>query len=93
MTRYTEEFKQQAVELALASEAPYSHTAIELDINPKTLYNWIKAAKSTDKHLSTTTNKKQLAMENKRLLKELKRKEQELAILKKAAAYFAKLQG
>ncbi len=93
MTRYTEEFKQQAVELALASEQPYSATAKELDINPKTLYNWIKAAKSIDKHLSTTTNKKQLDMENKRLVKELKRKDQELAILKKAAAYFAKLQG
>ena len=93
MTRYTEEFKQQAVELALASEQPYSATAQELDINPKTLYNWIKAAKSIDKHLSITTNKKQLDMENKRLVKELKRKDQELAILKKAAAYFAKLQG
>jgi len=93
MTRYTEEFKQQAVELALASEQPYSATAKELDINPKTLYNWIKAAKYTDKHVSNTTNKKQLAMENKRLVKELKRKDQELAILKKAAAYFAKLQG
>jgi len=32
-------------------------------------------------------------MENKRLVKELKRKDQDLAILKKAAAYFAKLQG
>ena len=93
MIRYTEEFKQQVVELALSSEQPYSATAKDLDINPKTLYNWIKAEKSTDKHVSNTTNKKQLAMENKRLVKELKRKDQELAILEKAAAYFAKLQG
>ncbi len=92
MTHYNEEFKSQAVELALNSDQPYSHTAKELGINPKNLYNWINLAGKT--HL---TGKKssvtQRDLEQMELIKENKRLKQELAILKKAAAYFAKLSG
>jgi transposase len=93
MNKYNEEFKTQAVELALASDKPYSQTAAELDVNPKNLYNWIKLSSTDGISTKKIPNKQQLDMENKALLKELKRKDQEIAILKKAAAYFAKLQG
>jgi transposase len=92
MQQYNEEFKTQAVELALNSDQPYSHTAKELGINPKNLYNWINLAgkmKLTGKKSSV----KQRDLEHMKLVKENKRLKQELAILKKAAAYFAKLSG
>ena len=92
MTHYNEEFKSQAVELALSSDQPYSHTAKELGINPKNLYNWINLADKT--HLaSKKSSVKQRDLEKMKLIKENKRLKQELAILKKAAAYFAKQSG
>jgi len=90
MKTYSQEFKAEAVKLSLSSDQPYSHTAKELGINPRNLYNWLKQSQSDNGLISTSNNKHQLTMETIQLRKELKRKDQELAILKKAAAYFAK---
>ena len=90
MTKYNEEFKTQAVQLALSSDKPYSHTAKDLGIDPKNLYNWIKLSDSGNNLTGQSTPKQQLAMETIQLRKDLKRKDQEIEILKKAAAYFAK---
>ena len=92
MTQYNKEFKSQAVELALHSDQPYSYTAKELGINPKNLYNWISLA-GKDSLSSKKSSVKQKDTEHMQLLKENKHLKQEVAILKKAAAYFAKLQG
>jgi transposase-like protein len=84
MTQYNEEFKTQAVELALNSNQAYSHTAKELGINPKNLYNWISLAGKGSiscKKLSV----KQRDVEHMKLLKENKRLKQEVAILKSGA--------
>ena len=80
------------MELSLTSDQPYSHTAKELGIDPKNLYNWIKLSDSRNKLTGKLTAKQQIELENIQLLKELKRKDQEISILKKAAAYFAKNQ-
>jgi len=90
MTKHNEEFKTQAVQLALTSDQPYSHTAKELGINSKNLYNWIKLSDSGDNATVKLTPKQQLDMETIQLRKDLKRKDQEIEILKKAAAYFAR---
>lgn len=82
MKKYSEEFKQESVKLALQSDQSYSKTAKELGIKANTLYNWIS------KSQTLTTSKED--METIALHKENKRLKQELEILKKAAAYFAK---
>ena len=92
MTQYNEEFKSQAVELALNSDQPYSHTAKDLGINPKNLYNWINLA-GKDSVACKKLSVKQRDLEQMKLIKENKRLKQEVAILKKAAAYFAKQSG
>jgi transposase len=83
MKKYNAEFKKEAVKIALSSDQPYSKTAQELGVNPKTFYSWIRAEDYPDKTPPE-------GIETMRLQKELKRTKQELEIVKKAAAYFAK---
>lgn len=93
---YTKEFKEETVKLALSSES-ISAVAKELGIPQATLFSWIAKAKSTGKAKIETTDGKintvdvtKLLEENKQLHKKLARLEQEKAILKKAATFFAK---
>lgn len=88
MSKHNEEFRTEAVKLALSSDQPYSHTAKDLGINAKNLYNWIKISSSSSTQLPINY-KQQLVMESIQLRKELKLVKQERDILKKAAAYFA----
>jgi len=94
---YSSEFKQEAVKLAILSSLPVSITAKELGIPVATLHSWINSAKLRGECAVTSTegsinkaNAAELLAENKSLRKRLSRLEQEKAILKKAAAYFAK---
>lgn len=87
--RYTEDFKRDAVKLALEGDKTQAQTAIDLGVNPQTLYQWIQKYRSdflsSDHKLSPDEELKQLRKENARLIEERE-------ILKKAAAYFAKHQ-
>ena len=94
--KYTSEFKQEAIKLALSSERSVSATAKELAIPEGTLNTWIHNAKKSGAYTVTTSegevnhvNVAQLLEENKQLKKRLSHVEQEKAILKKAATYFA----
>ena len=94
---YRSEFKQEAVNLALSSSSPVSITAKELGIPVATLHSWIYSAKLKGEYVVNDSegsvnkvNAAELLAENKSLRKRLSRLEQEKAILKKAAAYFAK---
>ena len=88
-SRYSQEFRETAVELARKSEKSVAHVAKELGIDKHTLYSWLQT--STKKEIGPQ-QKQQLDADAE--LKELRRKnkqlEQEVEILKKAAAYFAK---
>ena len=90
---YTDEFKQEAVKLAVNSVS-ISATAKELGVPDATLHTWVKKAKRSGTCImlskGTATNVNDLLEENKKLHKRLARLEQEKAILKKAATYFAK---
>lgn len=93
---YTTEFKQEAVKLAISSHA-VSSVAMELGIPVATLHTWIYKAKQSGTQMITESNgaisnvnAKELLEENRKLQKRLIRLEQEKAILKKAATYFAK---
>jgi transposase len=96
--KYTKEFKQEAVNLALKSPAVTS-AARELGIPSPTLNSWIHAFKTpeisqSNKKHSTSAEHDVAALlaENRRLHKELAIAREEKEILKKAAAYFAQHQ-
>lgn len=90
--RYTKEFKEEAIKLALKSPC-ISSTATGLGIPKATLHTWLteyKKPAGTD-----DDNGKDIAAliaENRNLHKELARVKEEKEILKKAAQYFAQHQ-
>ena len=89
---YTEELKQEAVNLAVRSGS-VAKVAKELGIPVATLHSWVNLRVKTK---SSVREKDQdlagLFEENRRLHKELAVAREERDILKKAAAYFAKHQ-
>jgi transposase len=93
--RYTKEFKQEAVNLALKSSS-VEKTAKELGIPVGTLHSWTHGLKKKG-NIATldaagSKNMATLIEENRRLHKELAIAKEEREILKKAAAYFAQHQ-
>lgn len=92
LTKYTQEYKTEAVQLALKSPS-VTTTAKELGIPTATLHTWIKTLKTTAKPCTVgTQGAKDMALlieENRRLHKENSILKEEKDILKKAATYFA----
>jgi transposase len=93
--KYTKEFKQEAVNLALKSHS-IVNTAKELGIPAATLHTWLHELKKKGNLRSVDANggKDMAALieENRRLHKELAIAKEEKEILKKAATYFAQHQ-
>lgn len=86
---YTEEFKQEAVRLALESGRPKSEICKDLNISDSLLYAWINRY---DEAKSKGLTPAELDAERKELARvkaENKRLREENEILKKASAYFA----
>ena len=90
--KYTKEFKQEAITLALKSPS-IGHTAKELGIPTATLHTWINDLKKTGSlgrvRASEAKDMTTLIEENRRLQKERSIVKEEKEILKKAATYFA----
>ncbi|OGT47227.1 MAG: hypothetical protein A3E83_01930 [Gammaproteobacteria bacterium RIFCSPHIGHO2_12_FULL_41_20] len=100
MKKYTKEFREEAVNLALKSPT-VSQAAISLGIPPGTLYSWVEQIKGhpVTKNQSVQSNANaaeidiaKLIEENRRLHKENSVLKEEKEILKKAAQYFAQHQ-
>ena len=93
--RYTKEFKQEAVNLALKLPS-ISKAAEELGVPLATLHTWINQLKTKPEKGNDNKNQesdiKALIEENRRLHKELAIAKEKEEILKKAAAYFAQHQ-
>jgi transposase len=89
-SKYSPEFREEAVLLALKSSKTVSEVARDLELNPETLRGWVK--KHQKQHEPSTDA--DLTMSERARLKELERRirevEMENAFLKKCAAYFAK---
>jgi transposase len=83
--RYSPEFKSEA--LALAERVGIGGAAKQLGLHESQLYGWRLKARV---ERSRSESERQLAAENARLKRQLADQAEELAILKKAAAYFAK---
>lgn len=95
MGRYTQEFKSEAIALAIKSHLSHQEIALDLGINPSTFRNWMSEAMMTDSSKSNkVTKKSQIDLEKELLAmkKELAFRQEEIEILKKAVAYFAKNQ-
>lgn len=96
LRHYTEEYKSEAIQLALSSES-ISGTAKTLGMPEATLHGWVNKAKNQGDQSYVLSNGKansvnvgEVLEENRQLRKQLSRLKQEKAILKKAAAYFAR---
>lgn len=88
--RYTQEFKSEAINMAVNSDLSLSEVASNLGLNYKTLYNWVKGSMPESSSTQAGKSKiKELESEVRALRRDLKRARQERDILKKAAAYFA----
>lgn len=88
--KYTKEFKQAAIRLALTSSQPIVQTARDLGITEASLYQWVNQAKEALPSPEAGGNEPNLMEELNRLRKENARLKEEREILKKAATFFAK---
>jgi transposase len=91
-TRYTDEFKRQAVELLETRDKPAVELARELGVRQNQLYKWREELLKKDDQAFKGSGRppKDQQSEMTRLKQENKRLKEELEILKKAAIYFAK---
>lgn len=85
--RHSEAFKAEA--LGLAQKVGVAAAAAQLGLHESQLYSWRSKVKQSQ---GRSAEEQRLAEENARLKRELAEKAEELAILKKAATYFAKHQ-
>ena len=90
--RFTEEFRAGAVRLVLDEGRTIGGVARELDLTASSLARWVsqaRADRTKGKTGLTTAEREELA----RLRKENRELRMDREILKKAAAFFAKMQG
>ncbi len=86
--RRTEEFRQDAVRIALTSGFTRKQVASDLGVGLSTLNKWITAHRDTD---VVSKEDLSLAQENERLRREVRILKEERDILKKATQFFAGL--
>jgi transposase len=86
--KYTQAYKDEAVDLLVSSGRPIAEIARDLGINEGTLGSWVNTAKKSGK-----LKEKPLDIEERARLKELEEENRRLKMerdfLKKAAAWFA----
>lgn len=84
-TRYTDAYKDEA--LKLAERIGVTEAATQLGIHEALLYTWRGKAKV---QMGVSAREAALAAENAKLKRQLAEQMEDMAILKKASAYFAK---
>jgi len=85
--QYSTEYRTEA--LALAERLGVAAAATQLGLHESQLYGWRGKAR---REMSQGESERQTAAENARLKRQLAEQAEELLILKKAAAYFARQQ-
>ena len=88
--RYPEEFKIEAVKQVTERGHTSAEVAARLGVSAHSLYQWVKRYSVAPVERQKVDDQQ---AEMKRLKAELKRVTEERDILKKAAAYFAKMSG
>jgi transposase len=97
-SKYSEDFRRDAVELVRSSGRTLRDVGRELGVNHETLRGWVSAAKRADEQRAGRSGDGgELSGAERDELRRLRRKVAELElekeILRKAAAYFAKEMG
>ena len=87
--RFTAEFKAEAVKRLLEGGKGLSEAATELGVSPGQLSGWRNEHLAAGSAEALAQRKAEQA-ETQRLKREVKRLEEEVEILKKAAAFFAR---
>jgi transposase len=86
--KFSPEFRDEAVKMAVDGDRPIAQVARELGINPGTLGNWVAAHRKEH-----PVEEEPLSVPERARLRELERENQELKMknefLGKAAAFFA----
>jgi transposase len=81
--KHNQQFREEAVRLALTSPQPIAKTARDLEIKEGTLYNWVSIAKNAAPAVADEKgNQANLIEELNRLRKENARLKEEREILK-----------
>jgi transposase len=90
-SKYPEEFRRETVRLVLTTDKSMAEVARDLDINYKTLGNWVRSEQYREvRDAQPGAISESERSELKRLRSENKELKVEREILRKAAAYFAK---
>lgn len=89
-TRFTKEFRDEAVRLALTSGRSRREIAADLGVGLSTLRNWIDRRRERRIDDPPEERQEDMVAELKRLRRENEILRQEREILKRAAAFFAK---
>jgi transposase len=88
---YDAEFKKEIVKLYKSGERKASSLANEIGVHENTVYKWVEAySEDPESAFPGSGNLKPENDELRRLQRRVKEQDEEIAILKKAAAYFAK---
>jgi transposase len=89
-TRFTKEFRDEAVRLALTSGRSRREVAQDLGIGLSTLRHWLDRRREREIDDPPEERQEDMAAELKRLRRENEILRQEREILKRATAFFAK---
>jgi len=94
MTTFSQEFKDQIVELHRKGGRTFMDLAKEFNLSATTVSNWVRTADKRDarqqRDVEATSGGESDKAKVRRLEKELARKDEELEILGKALAFFAR---
>jgi transposase len=89
--RYDADFKKDIVKLYKSGERTAPSLASEIGVHENTIYKWAGELESdAENAFPGSGNQKPEYDELRRLQRRVKEQDEEIAILKKAAAYFAK---
>ena len=88
---FSPEFKREAIRLAAESDKPVTQVARELGLRVNQIYKWKQQLEAKGEDAFPGQGQQSgLEAENARLRRELAEAKEEVEILKKATAYFAK---
>lgn len=91
--QFSEEFKVEAIKMVLEGKKSQNQIASDLGVPGTTLSGWVRRYKANpERGFAGSLSPTDADLELRKLRKQNRELEEEIAILKKAAAYFAKNQ-